>query len=107
MRAGQLDRIITIQRASTSVNAYGTPAATWTDVITLRAQKVQASTEEFIRGAGASDETVIVFRTRFVEGVTNADRVVFDGIVHELKEIKELGRGDGLELRTWSYGKAA
>ena len=107
MRAGQLDRVITIQRATNTVNAYGTPVSTWTDVATVRAQKVQASTEEYIRGAGASDETVIVFRTRYLAGVTNADRIVFDGFIHEIKETKELGRGDGLELRTWSYGKAA
>ncbi len=105
MRAGQLDRVITIQRATNTVNAYGTPVSTWTDVATVRAQKVQASTEEYIRGAGASDETVIVFRTRYLAGVTNADRIVFDGFIHEIKETKELGRGDGLELRTWSYGK--
>lgn len=107
MRAGQLDRVITIQRASTSLNDYGTPTSTWANVVTLRAQRVQASTEEFIRGAGASDETVIVFRTRYVAGITNADRIVTDGIVHEIKETKELGRRRGLELRTLSYGKAA
>ena len=102
-----MDRFITIQRAVNSIDDYGTPAAAWTDVITLRAQKVQASTEEYIRGAGASDETIVIFRTRHVAGVTNADRITYDDAIFNIKEIKELGRGDGLELRAWSDGKAA
>ena len=106
MRAGQLDRTIIIQRVSTTVDAAGTPAEMWTDLVTLRAQIVKGSTEEFIRGSGASDETAIAFRTWWRDGITNADRVIYEGVVHNLKEIKELGRRSGMELRTISYGKA-
>lgn len=98
MRAGNLDRTITIQRFTSEPNDYGTPVETWTTVATLRAQLIQASTEEFIRG-GAVDETVIVFRTRWLAGVTTADRIQYEGEDFNLKEVKELGRRKGLELR--------
>lgn len=99
MRAGKLDRVITIQRSTYEVDEYGTPVFAWTDLATLRAQIVQASTEEFIRGWGVSDETVIIFRTRFLDGVILADRIVYEGENHNIKEIKEIGRRRGLEMR--------
>jgi SPP1 family predicted phage head-tail adaptor len=106
MRAGNLDREITVQRFTSTVDDYGTPVETWIDLVTLRAQIIQASTDEFIRGSGASDETVVVFRTWWQDGITVADRIIHQGVVHNIKETKEIGRRAGLELRTLSYGKA-
>ena len=104
MRAGTLDREITVQRFTTTVDDYGTPVQAWVDVATVRAQLVQQNTEEFIRGFGASDETVVIFRIRWLDGLTNADRVVYGGRIHNLKEIKELGRRNGQELRCVASG---
>ncbi|WP_296435576.1 MULTISPECIES: head-tail adaptor protein [unclassified Rhizobium] len=99
MRAGKLDRLIKIESFDPNgVDDFGTPTATYIPLATLRAQVVQASTEEFIRN-GAEDETVIIFRTRWLAGVTTADRVVYEGGYFNLKEVKELGRRNGLELR--------
>ncbi|MFS8123769.1 phage head closure protein [Rhizobium sp. BR 250] len=98
MRSGKLDRSITIQSFANTVNDYGTPVATWTDVGTIRAQLIQSSTEEFLTG-GASDETVVIFRTRFLPGVTGASRVLYQGREFNIREVKEIGRRVGLELR--------
>lgn len=98
MRAGKLDRTIKIQGFTNTVNEYGTPVQDWTDKATLRAQIIQSSTEEFIKG-GAVDETVIVFRTRWLAGVTTADRIEYEGQAFNLKETKEIGRRKALELR--------
>ena len=98
MRAGSLDRVITIQRFSSAIDDFGTPVQTWTDVATVRAQLIQSSTQEYIRG-GAVDQTVAVFRMWWLDGVTTADRVVSDGQNFNIKETKELGRRNGLELR--------
>jgi SPP1 family predicted phage head-tail adaptor len=99
MRAGLMDRKITIQRFTSTVDDFGTPVETWTDLVTLRAQQVQTSTDEYIRNYGASDETVIVFRTWWRADVTNADRIVYAGDNYNIKETKEIGRRNGLELR--------
>jgi SPP1 family predicted phage head-tail adaptor len=86
VRAGKLDRTIVIERATATVDDYGAPVEAWVPLATVRAQVVQSSTDEYIRDRGASTETTIIFRTRFVEGVTVADRVTYDGKPHDLTQ---------------------
>ncbi|AQZ50528.1 phage head closure protein [Martelella mediterranea] len=107
MRAGNLDQIVTIQRSAQTLNEYGAPVFTWTDIDTLRAQKVEASTDEFLRDYGATDETAVVFRVRWRDGITPADRIIHDGLIFDLKQVKEIGRRKGLELRCVSTGQEA
>jgi SPP1 family predicted phage head-tail adaptor len=102
VRAGKLDKSISIERLVETLDEYGVPRAMWTPIATVRAQIVQASTEEFLRSAGQAAEAVIIFRVRFIEGVTPADRIVFDGRHVNVKELKEIGRRRGLEIRTVS-----
>lgn len=99
MRAGSLDRTINVQAFSNTVDAYGTPVEAWTDFATLRAQIVQASTDEFLAGYGESDSLVVIFRTRWHSGVTPDHRVQYEGKNLNIREIKEIGRHRGLELR--------
>ena len=99
MKSGKLREAIAIQRATTTINDAGTPADTWTIIARLRAEKVEQSTAEAIRGFGASDEELVIFRARFFEGVTNADRVQWNGQAFNIKQIVPLGHRVGLELR--------
>ncbi len=99
MRSGKLDKQIIIQRYTAIPDGYGGYEEIWSDLATLRAQLVQASTEEFIRAYGASDETVAVFRTRYLAGLKTADRVSFRGLHYDIKEVKEIDRQKGLEIR--------
>lgn len=99
MRAGKLFHIIKIQRGTDTLNEAGTPTTSWADLATLRAEKVEQSTSEFIRSFGAADETLAIFRTRFLGGVTNADRISFGGDDFNIREIAILGRNRGLEFR--------
>lgn len=99
MRAGKLDKSITIERFATTVDDFGTETEAWTPVATVRAQLIQASTEEAIRAFGTNSESVSVFRIRHHDGIVLADRVVYAGQAYDLKEVKELGRREGLELR--------
>lgn len=100
MRAGKLDRIIQIQSFTYGEpDEYGNVTEGWADFVTLRAQIVQMNTEEYLRAFGEISETVIVFRTRFVSGVTTGHRVEYEGRHFNIRETKEIGRGQGLELR--------
>lgn len=100
MRSGKLSRVIVIERASTIINAAGTPSSVWTDHATLRAEVVRLSTAEVIRGlGGAVDERSLIIRTRFLAGLTNADRVRFDGRTYNIKEAIPIDGDRGLELR--------
>lgn len=99
MRAGKLDKTITIERRGEVVDDYGTVTEGWATLAGVRAQVIQQSTEEFLQSAGTTGQTAIVFRIRHRDGLTTADRVSYQGQVFDLKEIKELGRRDGLDLR--------
>ena len=99
MKSGKLREAIAIQRATTTINDAGTPADTWAIIARLRAEKVEQSTAEAIRSFGASDDELVIFRARFFEGVTNADRVLWNGQTFNIKQIAPLGQRAGLELR--------
>ena len=99
MRSGKLDRTITIQALTATIDDYGTPTEAWADMATVRAQIVQASTEEYLRGYGETDSLAVIFRIRWLDGVTNDHRVVQDGKPLNIREVKEIGRRRGLELR--------
>lgn len=99
MRAGHLDREIVIQSASSTVGADGTPSTVWTDFAAVRAQLVQADTEEFLRGYGETAGLAVIFRIRWLDGVSVEQRVRYAGRSLNIREIKEIGRRKGLELR--------
>ncbi|WP_406736980.1 phage head closure protein [Thioclava sp. GXIMD4215] len=99
MKIGRMIHTITIERGTTVTDDYGTPVFDWVPVAILRAEVVERSTTEFFRDTGAADEEAIVFRTWFKEGVTNEDRVSWQGRIYDLKQVTPIGMNKGLELR--------
>lgn len=99
MRAGSMDRTIEIQSSSKTVADDGTPVMAWSAVATVRAQILQASTEEYLRAYGETDAMAVIFRIRWRPGVNTDHRVVYGGRNLNVREIKEIGRRRGLELR--------
>ena len=65
MRAGKLDREITISRASITIDASGVPNKIWNDVATLRAELVENSATETVGQVGAATDNAVLFRTWF------------------------------------------
>jgi head-tail adaptor len=99
MRAGSLDRTITIERHVISVNEYGVPDEVWSPVATVRAELMDLAAEEGPRPYGIGSEAIVGFRLRWLPGLTLADRVDFEGQQYDIKEIKEVGRRKTTELR--------
>ncbi|MEP9373531.1 phage head closure protein [Mesorhizobium sp. KR1-2] len=99
IRAGKLDRSIVIERKTETVSETGAVVSAWLNIATVRAEIVTQSTAEFLTGFGEAENGTIVFRTRYLAGITTADRVSYAGKVYDLKEITEIGRRRGLELR--------
>ncbi|MHA7882585.1 phage head closure protein [Nitratireductor rhodophyticola] len=99
MRAGKLDRIISIERSTETVTPAGGVVTAWANFATVRAQIVTQSTAEFFTGYGEAESGTIVFRIRYLAGITTADRIAYDGTTYDLTEIVEIGRRRGLELR--------
>lgn len=98
IRAGKLDRQITIERETETVAASGAVSNAWAEIATVRAELVQRSAEEFLTGFGEADAGGAVFRVRYLAGITTADRVICAGVSYDIDEIAELGRRRGLEL---------
>lgn len=98
IRAGKLDRTITIQRQTQAKDGPRVVTA-WTDIATVRAEIVQQSASEFLTGYGEAETGTVIFRIRYLGGITTADRILFDGTAYNIKEIAEIGRRRGLELR--------
>ena len=100
MRAGKLDRVITIDAYMASgTDEYGNPVEAWNAIATMRAEIVQASTEQFLRNYGQAEETAVIFRTRYLEGVNTTHRIRSAGLTYDIKEVVEIGRRRGLEIR--------
>ncbi len=100
MRAGKLDKVITIEAYATGTpDELGVSTPGWSEWATVRADLLQSSTEEYLRGYGEGAETTVIFRTRWLDGVTTAHRVTYAGAFYNIKETKEIGRRVGLELR--------
>lgn len=99
MRAGKLDKTITLQSFSSTVDQYGTPVEAWTNFATVRAQLIEGATDEFLAGYGETEAVTAVFRIRWLDGVTTDHRVQYAGRNLNVRQITEVGRRRGLELR--------
>lgn len=104
MKAGRLTETIQIQRRAEEINDFGTPSTVWRPFATVRAERIDQSTEEFMRTFGTSDEEAVVFRIRFVDGMSNADRVLWKGEPFDIKQVTPIGRRKGFDLRCVRIG---
>lgn len=100
MKAGPLDRRVTIQRATITDDGYGGGIETWEDLATVSAQLIQQSGREFLGAEQTQAEQRVLFRLRWIDDITVLDRVSYGGRVHNIKDVKELGRREGVELMT-------
>ncbi|HCO54685.1 MAG TPA: head-tail adaptor protein [Pelagibacterium sp.] len=99
MRAGKMDRSITIQHYTTVIDDYGVPSETWADVATVRAQMIESTVEEYQRAYGEGGNTAVIFRIRHRDDIAIDQRVLYEGKALNIRDIKELGRRKGHELR--------
>lgn len=100
MKAGALDRRVTIERYSVTQNAYGEEVESWSPLTTVSAQVIQQSGREFLAADALQASVRVLFRLRWIEGVKGTDRVIYGDRQHNIQEVKELGRREGLELMT-------
>ncbi len=100
MRAGQLDREITIQEYSEGTpDEYGNSVPGYVDVATVRAQLIQSTIEEYQRAYGEGANTAVIFRIRWTDQIETSSQITYGGKTFNIREIKEIGRRNGLELR--------
>ncbi len=105
MKAGKLDREIAIERSTETINAAGVVNQTWTTLANMRAQIVTVKVDDASQAYGSATESTFVFRPRWLDGVTLDDRVSYAGQAYVIKEIVEIQRRRGLEIRVERYSK--
>lgn len=100
MRAGDLDRQITIEVPTETPNAIGEPIQSWAAFATVWAKVGPVRGRERFTADQVAAEADTTFRIRWLAGVTEKMRVSYDGRLYDITYIAELGRRDGLDLQT-------
>lgn len=99
MRAGRLDRRLTIQRwAAAGQDAHGQETGAWQDQRTVWAERRFIGGAERLTIAQTVAGQTEIFRVRGRVDVTPADRVAMDGVAFDVQAVAPLGRGAGLEI---------
>ena len=117
MRAGRLDRLITIQRKIVIESASGEPIETWTTIINRRAAGYRpVKGDEQFTGKQLIGREQVEFRIRYsadVAALSQQDRIVYPALADESPEdeadtrniydilaVNEIGRREGLLITT-------
>jgi len=90
--AGDLDRRITIQRATTTRNEFNEPIETWSDLATVWAERTDASAAESYRAQEVGAEITARFKTSYsllIASVNPRDRIFFDGHQYNITRVSE------------------
>jgi SPP1 family predicted phage head-tail adaptor len=100
--AGQLDRRLTLVRASTVEDAFGgETSSVWSAVSTFWGSRYDVSDGERARAAQVGSFLTTRFQVRFspiASTITAKDRIECDGEVFEVTGVKLVGRRDGVEI---------
>jgi len=100
MRAGQLDRRVTLQRRVLTQNSYGEAIETWVDLAVVWAAYRPLRGAERVYAAQTVAEGDIKWLIRCRPGITPIDRLLYKGEVYDITSVIELGRREGYELYT-------
>lgn len=104
MIIGKLDRRITIQRATETVNGYGERDKTWADFITVWAaldMKRTRSLQENIQGSTEATKQRMQWRVRYSPDsstISALDRLVYNGKTQDIIGVQEMGRGEDIVI---------
>lgn len=116
MRAGRLDRLITIQRKSVTQDAYGQEIATWTALADRRAASVTPLRgEERFTAAQWMAKQQVEIRVRWSASIADLnplDRIIYPALevdvspldepleheIYDIIEASEIGRREGFKI---------
>jgi SPP1 family predicted phage head-tail adaptor len=101
MKAGSMDRRITIQRATVTVDAFNNPIVAWASLCSVWAEKVEATQSELLAAREKGAAITKRFRIRYSDDVSDlspADRFTFEGRTYDILGVGEIGRRRGLEI---------
>lgn len=99
MRAGKLDRIVTLRRYVTvGKNPLGESIKEWSDVIDLPAQQRPNRGDERFAAQQLSGSAVMTFHVRYRDDISVEDRLFYDGREWNITDVREVGRNKLTEI---------
>lgn len=97
MRAGRLDRRITIQTGTVSQNALGEYVTTWADDATVWAEAMALRGREYFAAQQVNASVTTKFTIRW-RALSPLNRILYDGKTYDIEHVVELGRRAALEI---------
>lgn len=100
-KSGQMDRRITIRRATVTKNDLGENVESWSDLATVWSAKEDIRDGERFAAQQTAAEITTRFRIRYsptVADVNPKDRLLYGEQTYGIVAVKEIGRRDGLEI---------
>jgi len=98
MKAGKLDKTITIETASTTADSFGEPIESWSTLATVPATVLSDRGSERFQNQQVIGTAVKTFRIRWRSDVTVKNRIVYDSRNWDIRDVREIGRREGLEI---------
>ena len=111
MRAGKLDRRVTVQKRDLTQSETGEQLEGWIPLMTLWMGKRDVRATEKFTGTERVAEIDTVFKARFLPLMRDlkpdTHRLVYRGRIHEIMGVTELGRTEGVEIACAARAEAA
>nr|WP_321457428.1 phage head closure protein [uncultured Cohaesibacter sp.] len=98
LNIGKMDRRLSLERFTQTIEMSGYPIDEWEILDVVWCEVVDATAQEEETDLGEEQTDRLTFRIRYRSDLTTADRVTYEGTGYNLKQIKEVGRRDALEL---------
>ena len=98
MNAGLLDTQIIIQSQTQTQDATGQPVLTWTTWNTVWADVIPIKNDEIVAADRKTETSNYRARIRYISGLTEDMRVVFNSKNYDITSINLLGRDEGWEI---------
>ena len=99
MQAGKMDRLITIEQATSTRDTVGDAVPTWSTFATVWARKVRSRGTEQFKAERETAEREIRLEIRYLAGLDETMRIRFDGQIFDIEDLEEIGRRAGWTIR--------
>jgi SPP1 family predicted phage head-tail adaptor len=99
--AGNLDRIVTFQRATVSIDVFHEPVETWETLVEVFGGKHDVSAAEAFRAQEVGAQLTTRFKVRYSPALVDLnarDRLLFDSKLYNITGVREIQRNAWLEV---------
>lgn len=97
-RAGRRDRLVVIERKTVTQDAIGHPVESWATQYSVWCEFLPSSGREILENGRIQNAETARFVTDFYSDVTTADRINVSSKYWNIANIRELGRGEAMEI---------